>query len=359
MVDTAQCTSYVGARRLRVTKLDRCGKPITNQNGSYAVSSGFVSVEIGTEVEEGDDYTQKNAGGDLCVSDKGQDNVKWLTVSIEFCRVDPALFQLMNPTWKLVTNGKGEATGFRIGQKMSDQDGFALELWPKISGSSAGCDDDEDGNQSEGDEFYELTPSGYFLLPYVLGTAPDSWTLENGTATFTLTGRTKAPSQWGTGPWAVTRDENGEPSQLLVPIENGSGNSGLPAPDGEYDVDHFHADVVTVAPPPTSCGAQDLRKPRFSTISTDGGEVTVNISNFAQIQDPAETNPRPVVIYWGDGEYEQVESESVTHTYSDADNATFTIKLLAYNGAIATREVTTKPANDGGSQTRTVSSLAA
>lgn len=355
MVDTAQCTSYVGARRLRVTKLDRCGKPLTGSTGSYAVSSGFVSVEIETEIEEGDDYTEKNAGGDLCVSDKGQDNLKWLTVSIEFCRVDPALFQLMNPTWKLVTNASGEATGFRIGQKMSDQDGFALELWPKISGGSSGCDD---GNEDQDvDENYPVTPSGYFLLPYVLGTAPDSWTLENGTATFTLTGRTKAPSQWGKGPWAVTRDENGTPSPLLVPIENGSGNSGIQAPDGEYDPDHFHADVVTIAPPPTACGAQDLRKPNFTTSSAAGGEVTVNISNFQQIQDPAETNPRPVVIYWGDGNSEQVESNSVTHTYSNTNNAKFTVTLLSYDGAVATEEVTTKPAN--GNNSRTQSTVAA
>jgi len=347
--------SYIGARRMRVTKLDRCGRVDKSTNGAYAVSSGFVSVEIAPEVEEGDDYTTKNAGGDLCISDKGQDNVKWMTVSIEFCQVDPALFTLMNPTWKTIEDAQGMTTGFRIGQALSDQDGFALELWPKVSGG-AGCEDDGGGNE---DPNYPEDPNGYFLLPYVLGTAPDSWTLENGAATFTLTGRTKAPSQWGVGPWAVTRDENGDPAPLLVPIENGSGNSGLVTPSGVADPDHFHADRVTVAPPRPSCGAQPLRMPAFNRSAQADRVVSLTITNWDDIKDPAENNPRPVVVYWGDGEYTEVDSSGdgtvADHTYPEADT-TYTIKVLSFDGAVTEKDVTTEGA---ASENRTASSLVA
>src|ERR1700754_2163818 len=99
LAPTARCAAYIGARRVRVTRLDRTGRAAEfADKRDYAVSRGFVSVEIGPEVEEGDDYTQKTAGGDLCISEKGQDNLKWFTVSIEFCQVDPDIFTLMNPT---------------------------------------------------------------------------------------------------------------------------------------------------------------------------------------------------------------------------------------------------------------------
>jgi len=276
----AVCPSFIGARVLRVTKLDSCGRPVYGPC-SQVVTDGFVSVEISPEVEEGETYTQRNAAGDLCVSERGQDALQWFTVSIEFCRVDPALFTLMNPTWKVVRNAQGEPTGFRVGTKFSDREGFALELWPKATTQGAICDDDAPE---------DAEPNGYFLLPYVLGTAPESWTLEDGVATFTLNGRTKGGSLWGRGPYNVVHDASGNPSPLLEPIDSGSVTG---------DPDHFHTDIVTVAPPTPECGCQPLEA--ITPGALNGTiEIDTEQPNRACFEVSGSAG-RQVTIDWGDG----------------------------------------------------------
>lgn len=323
----AICPSFIGARVLRVTRLDSCGRPVYGPD-SQAVSDGFVSVEISPDVEEGEDYTQRNANGDLCVSEKGQDSLQWLTVSIEFCRVDPCLWSLMNPTWKLVRGAHGEVTGFRIGTRFSDREGFALELWPKVSAQGALCDDDAPE---------EADPNGYFLLPYVIGTAPDSWTLEDGVATFTLTGRTKGGSLWGRGPYNVTHDADGTPVPLLEPIDSGSASN---------NPDHFHADIVTLAPPEPTCGCQPLEP---VAPSAEGGQITIDADQPNRacftVQGSA---ARQVTIDWGDGTppvTSRVGREEC-HLYTETGTYTVTVADIddPEKSSTYTAEITEVPA---------------
>ena len=300
------CPSYIGARRLRVTRLDHCGRPVYG-DCSTAVSDGFVSVEFDPEIEEGEDYTLRNAAGELCVSERGPDALQWINVSIEFCRVDPELWQIMNPTWKTVKNAKGEVTGFRIGEKFSDEQGFALEVWPKAAGQTALCDDDAPD---------DAQPNGYFLLPYVIGGAPEGWTLEDGAATFTLNGRTKAGSLWGRGPYNITHDANGNPSPLLEPIESGS-NGG--------DPDHFHADIVTIGPPEASCGCQALEAMAPGAVD---GEITTDPDQPNRACFTVSGSPgRRVTIDWGD-DSDTVNSRvgrEECHIYTSTGTYTITV----------------------------------
>lgn len=300
------CPSFIGARVIRVTRLDSCGRPVYGPD-SQVVTRGLVSVNMDPDVEEGEDFSQRNINGDLCVSEQGPDALRWINTTIEFCQVDPCLWSLMNPSWKLVKNAHGEITGFRIGERFDDSAGFALEMWPKVSAQGALCDDDAPD---------EADPNGYFLLPYVIGRAPDGWTLENGVTTFSLNGRTKKGSLWGRGPYNVTLDADGNPVPLLDPIASGAG--------GE-DPDHFHSDIVTLSPPEPTCGCQPLEP---IAPSVEGGQITV---------DPEQPNracftvqgsaARQVRIDWGDG------SDPVTsrvgreecHLYSET--GTFTVSL--------------------------------
>lgn len=314
------CPSYIGARRLRVTRLDHCGRPVYG-DCSTAVSSGFVSVEFEPEVQEGEDYTLRNADGDLCVSERGQDALQWINVSIEFCNVDPELWQIMNPTWKTVKNAKGEVTGFRIGEKFSDEQGFALEVWPKAAGQTALCDDAPDDAQ----------PNGYFLLPYVIGGAPQGWTLEDGTATFTLNGRTKAGSLWGRGPYNITHDANGNPSPLLEPIASGSNGS---------DPDHFHADIVTIGPPEASCGCQELEAMAPGAVD---GQIDIDTDQPNRACFTVSGSPgRRVTIDWGD-ESDTVNSRvgrEECHIYTSTGTYTITVSDVDDADKSNTYEVT-------------------
>lgn len=88
------------------------------------------------------------------------------------------------------------------------------------------------------------TASGYFLLPHVTNGTLQAWTLENGTATFVINARTKAPNAWGVGPYnVVAGGALGVPSSLIDAI----------ATD-----DHLFADYVTVDPPVAVCGFQNM-----------------------------------------------------------------------------------------------------
>lgn len=343
--DPARCASFIGARKLRVTKLDSCGKPAWGER-AQVVTNGFVSVEIEPESEEGDDYTTKTAGGDLCINDKGQDTIKWYTVAIEFCRVDPDLFRLMNPAWQPVTSADGQmTTGWRMGQKMDDTAGFALELWPKASNAGASCLDDTGG--SGGDEFQV---NGYFLLPWVVATAPDSWTFENDAATFTLNGRTKPGSLWNRGPYNVTRDKDGNPGKLVTPIDPGFKWPGVV--DDSKDAQHVHAEIVTVKPPNSTvdCGAEplwnpDATAPTFTVTadSANGMTAKLEVTNWADL------SPKSAVVDWGDGKHKPTwlnaaSNGTTSYTYADTFNGQKqTVTLKHDNGhSPVTQEFTPK-----------------
>jgi hypothetical protein len=239
---TSICSSYVGARRGRTTLVDRCGRTTYGPKSSAAFG-GFVSVEFSPEVEEGEDFSTKDIAGDWCVVGKGDDMIKWIATKLTFCRVDADVFYMMNRSWKLNVDAQGRSSGFRIGQKLSSAAGFALEIWPKSAPGAVACDDDADENAD---------PGGYILLPWNVATAPDSWTLENGTASFALNARTIAGSRWGVGPYDVIRQVDGSAGPLLVPIDDGRVSG---------DPDLFYYDFTDVAPPPAACGALPLSNP--------------------------------------------------------------------------------------------------
>lgn len=357
-----QCGSFVGTAGIRVTRLDGCGRPAFGENKeAVAVSAGIVSVEYEPEVEEGEDRSQVNAAGVMCVSDKAPDALKWFNVTIEFCNVDPSLFQICNPNWAIVRDAFGNATGFEIGEKFSDTKGFSLETWPRYVAKTGGlCGDDED----EDDPLDPLQPTGYFLLPWVLGVAPDSWTLENGVATFSLKGRTKAPSPWKKGPYLVKRDANGHPSPLINPIEDGTGNSGLVDPvTGEINKDprHYHADITTVGPPTDWCGARDLIRPTCAAPLV-GREVTLTVANADDLvkkdDDGKVLAGERLLVSWGDGTNREnlinadgTIKPNLTHTYADTVTFPVHVRVQAPSGAFCDVEVNTPPPTEAQPET--------
>ena len=320
--NTPMCPSFVGARVARVTRLNQCGAPMYGKD-NMATTIGMVTVTFEPEVEEGEALDTRNLNGDLCVAASTPDSMTGINVSIEFCQVDPAVFTILNPTWKVVrrsrnpNNRDAPIVGWRQGQSFSDECGFALELWPKAMGTvGSACETDPNP-----DPLDPWQTNGYFLLPYVVGKAPDEWELTGDeVATFTLQGRTRAGSPWGYGPYIVTRDEAGMPSPLLNQIEDGSGRGNFPnvcygwSPemDRPYrinrDPDHFHAEITSYPPPEPKCGAQPLIQPKLTFVAPDGvnpslQEVCVKLTNADEVapKDPETGLRSPVLVSWGDG----------------------------------------------------------
>jgi hypothetical protein len=325
-------SGIIGARMMRVTLLDACGRPVYGPR-SQVTTKGFVSVEIEPETEEGEDYKQKNAAGELCLNDRGPDSISWYNLTIDFCNVDPDLFLMLQRTWKRNTDASRQTTtGWRQGEMVSSVLGYALELWPKASGTGAGqaCLVDE-GTQDP-----TFVPGWYMLMSWVIASAPDALTLEDAPTSFKQKGRTRAGSLWGRGPYNVVRDLAGEPAPLLDPID-----PGFDVPAWSFvtsgDPDHIYVDQVTVAPPLAVTGAQPLWNPAAVaptiTVTADVADprtAELTVTNFAAIGNSGTVN-------WGDGNTEFVPSSSaglVDHTYAATyDDQEVTVTFTAGNGA--------------------------
>ncbi|WP_152990167.1 hypothetical protein [Sphaerimonospora mesophila] len=224
------CWQSVRGRVMRVTKLDECGTPVEGPC-SQVVSKGFVSVAYSAEISEGDEVEVKNAAGELCISDKACDELKWINLTITFCGVDPDLFTLMTG-YQTVLDYAGNPVGNRIGQKILCDGGVALEVWSDIPSQRCA----ETGNR-----LY-----GYFLAPWVKSAILNSFAIENDGATFEITARTEKGGNWQNGPYAVDPTDNATPptaGPLLTPI----------GPE-----DHLDIHATSVAPPEPECGCQEL-----------------------------------------------------------------------------------------------------
>jgi len=215
---------------MRVTKLDECGNPVEGPC-STVVSKGFVSIAYAAEISEGDEVEIKNANGELCISDKACDELKWVNLTLTFCGVDPDLMALMTG-YQTVLDYAGNAVGNRVGQKILCDGGFALEVWSDIPGQNCAL---------TGNRLY-----GYFLAPWVKSAILNSFTIENDGATFEVTARTEKGGNWGTGPYNV------DPTDAATPPTAGP----LLTPIGPED--HLDIHATSIAPPEPECGCQPL-----------------------------------------------------------------------------------------------------
>lgn len=200
------CYGAVRGRLMRATALDECGAPpAVDTPNSMVVTKGFVSVQIESDVEDGDEFVVKNADGDLCINSRSADAIKRLTLTMNFCQVDPGLFSIMTgvelevgPTPDL------DVVGFRLHSGTLDTN-FALEVWQGIN--NAVC------VPGEG------KPYIYNLLPFVRNGILQGYTIENDAADYEITAWTEGGSGWGVGDYLVRDGIAGAPSVLAVPVD--------------------------------------------------------------------------------------------------------------------------------------------
>ena len=212
-------------KRVRITRLDECGTPLDYDSCGYVVSKGFVEVSLSSVIEEGENFTERNADGELMVSEQAEHNfVRW-TGSIQFLEVDPELVPLMTKA-VIEYDADSEAVGFRSVEGIVDQ-WFALELWSGISDKS--CPDKN---------------YGYFLLPFCAGGTLADFTIANAVTNFTIENFfTKTGGNWNVGPYDVVADNVGDPAPLAVPIGD--------------DEPHLQR-LTTVPPPEPTAGCQPI-----------------------------------------------------------------------------------------------------
>lgn len=219
------CFGTLQAKAVRVTELDECGAPLIG--GNFVVSEGFVTITLSAELESGTEFIQKNASGQLCINQRDPDALKRLNVTINWCKVDPDILNLITgfPVETETSSPGSDTVGFRIEEGVLDAK-WGLEFWTGIAGSR--CD-------SSGNPLY-----GYGLVPFITGSSIGDISWGDTTTTFDTTGYTQGYSGWDVGPYDVT------------------GTPAGPLPVAVGDLTHAILRVVNVAPPTAQCGAQTL-----------------------------------------------------------------------------------------------------
>ena len=231
----------VRGKRLRATRVDRCGMPLAGEQGTL-VTSGFVSATYAPEMESAEDLTLKNADGKNCVVDRTAPELKWMNVTAVLCEVDVELLAMMTGMPQ-VLDYADRPNGFRFTKDVLVDEGFALEIWSGTAGDD--CEVPTDDTILE--RSAPTLEYGYWLAPAVVEATLGDIEIAASVATFTLTGRAVAGPRWGRGPYdVVAQDAQNTAGRLLTPLTKD---------------DFVHVDEVTVAPPAVTEGAVELTLP--------------------------------------------------------------------------------------------------
>lgn len=175
----------IKGKHVRLTRLDECGE-VVEGSCSTVVAECFISVTLSAEIEEGDEFIQKNAWGDLCINDKDPDIIKRVNVSINWAELNPDALDIIADAQSVVSGS--DTIGSTFGPQINENS-YALEVWTKRTGV-----DCAPGS----------TEWGYFLVPFIRnGRIDGDLVIENGALTATTIGQAfGAPSTWGAGPYS-------------------------------------------------------------------------------------------------------------------------------------------------------------
>jgi hypothetical protein len=112
-----------------VYDLDECGAPETGA-GNKLVLSNISEISWEEQIDEGDEVTERNFGGQKCYSDTGQDEITYVNVNVTSCGINPALDSfLMGST--LHTDG-GDVVGYSRVDLAAGSTNVAIEVLMKL-----------------------------------------------------------------------------------------------------------------------------------------------------------------------------------------------------------------------------------
>lgn len=221
----AICAAPIKGSHLRIVKVDDCGAPVTGAESLTIVTKGFVQVVSEPDYEDGEEFVERNADGELCVNQKDRPSLKRFALTVDWCEVDPVLAAYVMSA-RLLDTASPAITG--TGWAMSEgeaENKFSMEVWQRVAGSGA-CD-----------------PSGaqryiYNAWPHVGNVQVGSYTIENARSTLQFISETfPASVLWDDGPGAT---------------------SWLPTGVVVEDTDHWLWNITTEPPPTAACGPTTL-----------------------------------------------------------------------------------------------------
>jgi len=231
---TSVCYTPWKVPKIRLTKLDACGTPVTGC--STVVTDGIISVAMTKEYEERQEFFVKNGDGTFCVRATNPPILKWINLVITLCGVDPEAVNIMSAEPLVLNDAVSPvATGWSTQENSVQNVNFALETWTRITSVNGGpaC--------TGGVEY------GYTIFPWVIEGTIGDMTYQNDTVNFVLNARTQAGGNWGLGPYFVDYSDN--PAGSTTPVR-------LLTPIGSTQ--HDRRFLTRLAPPTASCGCTTL-----------------------------------------------------------------------------------------------------
>lgn len=131
----------ISGSAIRVTRLQANGNLAVGASASY-VTKAVISLSMTPEYEDGDEFVQKNAGGEVCVTFKAPDTLKRVSLEIAICNPDPEFTEMVAGGTLLSAGGK--SVGWlapEIGVD-ANPNGVAVEMWSRaiVGGKPAATD---------------------------------------------------------------------------------------------------------------------------------------------------------------------------------------------------------------------------
>jgi hypothetical protein len=177
---TQEYAASIQGVSIRVTRLNADGS-LANTAGDSYVTSGFMRLSFTPEYEEGDEITEKNANGVVCVTYKSPDTLKRITMELALCEPDAELSNLISGGLLLRKNLGTFATpnqksvGWASPAVGDDPAGFgvAIECWSHAI---------KDGKKSS------TLPYFHWVFPYAKLRQSGDRVIENGMLATTFEG---------------------------------------------------------------------------------------------------------------------------------------------------------------------------
>jgi hypothetical protein len=188
---TQEYAASIQGVSIRVTRLDAAGNLLNGAGDSYTTSA-FMRVSFTPEYEEGDEITEKNANGVVCVTYKSPDTLKRITMELAICEPDPELTSLVSGGLLLRKNlgtfasPDNKSIGWAAPGVGDDPAGYgvAIEAWSHAI---------KNGKKSS------TLPYFHWVFPYVKLRQSGDRVIENGMLATTFEGYGLGNSQFGSG----------------------------------------------------------------------------------------------------------------------------------------------------------------
>lgn len=178
---------------IRVTALNADGSVASGASACY-VTDAFMHVSFEPQYEAGDDISEKNANGAVCIAYKAPDTMKNVKLEVAICEPDAELTAMLVGGTVLVSGG--QSVGWASPSVGADgiPNGCAIEVWSIAVANGAKR---------------PTNPYFHFVFPYAKLTPSGSRVIQNGALANVFAGTGLGNAGFGTGPkgdWPFVSD---------------------------------------------------------------------------------------------------------------------------------------------------------